>query len=253
MLKIFLILLINLSCAWALSPGQALDSATLVKIDQYRALDQHISFDLRISSFKSEKKIDEYTLKGFAGMQSNGKAASLLYFSDPQAVRGRKMLMDDLGIWVLFPRTRNVIRLSAMQVLLGEVSNGDVARLTFSTHYDAKVVKCEEDGLCELLLQVKKNQEGSTYSQIKLWVNKKTLLPVKAEFYSTVGGEKLLKTANYSQLKKISGKDILTVIDMIDGIDPQKRSRMEYLQMKKHKLPPASFNKDYLNVWLPPR
>lgn len=249
-----LILLMNFMGLWALTPGQALDSATLVKIDKYRALDQHIAFDLRISSFKGEQKIDEYTIEGFAGVQNNGKAASLLYFSAPQNVKGRKMLMDDLGIWVLFPKTRNVIRLSAMQVLLGEVSNGDVARLTFSTHYHAQVVQCvAETGLCELDLQVKKSQAGSTYSQVKLWVQKATLMPVRAEFYSTVGGAKLLKTATYSAVKKFAGQDILTVIDMVDGIDSQKRSRMEYLQMKKQQLPAASFNKDYLNVWHPAR
>ena len=232
-----------------------LDAASLAKIDAWRSLGRDMAFELKVTSFKDQTQVDAYSISGFVGAGAEGKISSLLHFTDPSAVAGRKMLMGDFGMWVLFPRTRNVIRLSPMQILLGEVSNGDVARLTFSEDYDGTIEGCGDEAggvkVCQLLLKVKPGKEGTTYSTVKLWAVEGTWKPLRAELYSSVGGDRLLKKVEYMNPRKFEGHEILARISLVDGIDPHRRSVMDFVSMRREKLPASSFNKDYLQVWSP--
>ena len=52
------------------------------------------------------------------------------------------MLRD--AMWIYMPTASRPIRISPLQRLMGQASNGDVARTNFATDYDAKSVT--EDG-----------------------------------------------------------------------------------------------------------
>ena len=69
----------------------------------------------------------------------------LMYFVDPASDRGRKLLVDGDAVYLLFVRTTNPIRLSPLEVLTGQASNGDVVR-TFARDYDVETMTEDDPG-----------------------------------------------------------------------------------------------------------
>ena len=106
------------------------------------------------------------------------------------------MLMDGRMVYYLFPRTRNPIRLSPLQVLLGETSNGDVARTGFAKDYDVTALT-ETVGRARPATSsswMRSGQEGLDLREGRRsgW-RRPSLRPVYAEFSAADG--KLLKKA----------------------------------------------------------
>jgi len=226
----------------------------LKKIDEIRKVGDSFAFEMEISSFSDESTlVDKYTIQGYVKIDKDQNVKTLVYFTDPKIIRGRKMFMEGNNVWILFPRTRNIIRLSPLQVLLGEVSNCDIAKISFSVDYNAEIIGEEViDGkeLYKLLLKVKEGREGCTYSEIILMVEKKTFIPVAAEFYTGAG--KLIKKVWYDKVKEIYGKLRPMRITLYDGINPEKFTIMEYKKIKKLSIPDFYFNKEYLPRFTPP-
>ena len=93
--------------------------------------------------------------------------------------------MIDNNMWIYFPSTRQPIRISPAQQLLGQVSNADVARVVYSIDYKAESVEEDTAGTDKLLkLTLKAKTEGAAYGSIKLWMNKDSYKLNKAEFYT---------------------------------------------------------------------
>ena len=210
-----------------------------------------MSFDLRITSFVSGKQKDYNVLRGSVKVTEAGNSV-LVYFAEPASVKGRKMLMDGRVVYYLFPRTRNPIRLSPLQVLLGETSNGDVARTGFAKDYDVTAFSdtVREGAACYLFkLDAKTDRKDSTYAKVDLWVEKASLRPLYAEFSAADG--KLLKKAAYEDYRTVEGKDVPFALDISDGDDPQKHTTMAYLRIGRKSVPETAFRRDYLDAWTP--
>ncbi len=222
------------------------NSDILKKIDDKRRI-ENLTFDMDITSFNGDKKIDEYSISGY--MKSvNDLNKVLIYFTAPANQKERKMFLEGNYMWVLFPRTKNAIRLSPMQVLLGEASNGDVARTSFSDDYvalstdsDTKLGK----SCLKLKLKSKESRKGSTYGQIVLWVEKDSLLPVYAEFYTESG--KLMKLTEYSENKTYGSAIYASRMDIRDANEPTKHTIMRYSKMGSKLIPTNYFAKEYLD------
>ncbi len=218
--------------------------------DSRRSIDD-LSFSLRITSYDGDKALDTNLLWGFVKSDAD-KNRVLVDFVDPASVKGRKMLMDGNTVYLLFPRTKNPIRLSPLQVLLGETSNGDVARTGFARDYDvASLSDAELDGRsCSLFdLKVKEAKKDASYRRVKLWVEKSTQRPVYAEFYAS--GDKLLKKAYFKDYRPALGKDFPFVLDIYDGEIATKHTIMEYLKVGTKALPDTVFRREYLEAWTP--
>ena len=239
-----------ISCLAIGALGAQSPAELLARIDERRTIPD-MSFDMRITSFESGKQKDYNVLRGDVKVTEAGNSV-LVYFSEPASVKGRKMLMDGRVVYYLFPRTRNPIRLSPLQVLLGETSNGDVARTGFAKDYDVSALsETEREGVaCYLFkLDAKEESKDSTYAKVDLWVEKVSLRPVYAEFSAADG--KLLKKAVYEDYRTVEGKDLPFTLDITDGDDPQKHTTMVYLGIGRKSLPETAFRRDYLDEWTP--
>jgi hypothetical protein len=221
----------------------------LARVDAGRYIPD-MSFVLQMTSFDGEKQVDSNTLWGFVkGLGAQNK--SLLAFAEPASVRGRKMLMDGNIVYLLFPKTTNPIRLSPLQILLGEASNGDVVRTGFAEDYDVESLsETQRDGVaCYLFsLTVKESRKDSTYKKVQLWVEKETLHAVYAEFSSA---DRLLKQATYSDYRRTLDRDIPYTVDIHDGENPQKHTVMTYVKLGQKKVADTVFRRDYLPSWTP--
>jgi outer membrane lipoprotein-sorting protein len=233
-----------MTAAWAETPEDL-----LARIDANRGVTD-MSFILQMTSYDGEKQLDSNTLWGFVkGAGSDNR--SLISFAEPASVRGRKMLMDGTIVYLLFPKTTNPIRLSPLQILLGEASNGDVVRTGFAQDYDvASLTDTTRDGVaCYLFdLTVKTSRKDATYKKVQLWVDKESLHAVYAEFSS---GDRLLKKATYSDYRRALDRDIPFTVDIHDGENPQKHTVMTYLKLGRKAVADTVFRRDYLQSWTP--
>jgi len=224
-------------------------SELLARVDGQRYVPD-LSFVMQMTSFDGDKQVDSNTLWGFIkGVGSENR--SLIAFADPASVKGRKMLMDGNIVYLLFPKTTNPIRLSPLQIMMGQASNGDVVRTGFAQDYDvSSLTETDREGVhCYLFsLAVKEGRKEASYKKVSLWVDKESLRPVYAEFST---GDKLLKRAVYSDYREVLGKDLPFSMDIHDGENPQKHTTMTYLKVGRKPVPDTVFRRDYLPSWVP--
>jgi hypothetical protein len=162
------------------------------------------------------------------------------------------MLMDGSVVYLLFPKTKNPIRLSPLQILMGEASNGDVARTGFAQDYDVATLKdAERDGVAsyQFTLTVKEARKDSSYRKVVLWVEKASLRLQYAEFFAS--GDKLLKKTFYKEYGQAEGKDVPMVLDIYDAENAQKHTVMTFKKIGRKPVPDTVFKRDYLETWTP--
>ncbi len=249
----------------------------LQRVDENRMFSPDFAFAMEITSYKNGEIIDEYTLAGYVRIRE-ANTQTLLYFLAPPKVNGQKMLMNGKEIWMHFPKTKNVIKLSPAQILLGEVANGDLMQLNFSRDYHCTLLpegeppetalhgerekktdllgdkggvkgtelltSCGYTRPCiRLLLEARENGEG-TYGKIILYVDKESYLPVAGEFYARSG--KLLKTAAYREYREVMGKPVAMKVIIYDGLQTGKYTVMEYKRLVEKSIPANYYRKEYL-------
>ena len=222
----------------------------LAQVDERRFVPD-MNFVLTLTAYRDAQVLEENTLWGWVKSDAQGTKA-LLAFVEPASIKGRKMLMDAPTVYLLFPKTRNPIRLSPLQVLVGQSSNGDVARASFSQDYNALgLTSGETEGrACWVFeLEAKAERQGSTYRKVTLWVEKQTLHPLAADFYGT--GEQRLKHAQYSDFRAVGDKSVAFRLEIFDGTDAAKQTVLQYSKVGRQALPPGAFRRDYLEGWTP--
>lgn len=243
-LAMLAVLLCLASRLYAESPDEL-----LARVDAQRQVSD-LCFAMQMTSFDGDTQVESDTVWGFIkGLGTQNR--SLISFAGPASVKGRKVLMDGNVVYLLFPKTTNPIRLSPLQVMMGQASNGDVVRTGFSQDYDvAKLSDADRNGVsCYLFsLVVKEARKEASYTKVSLWVDKASLRPVYAEFFTS---DKLLKQAAYSDYTSALGKELPFSVDIHDGDAPQKHTILQYLQVGQKKVPDTAFRRDYLPLWAP--
>jgi hypothetical protein len=155
------------------------------------------------------------------------------------------MLMVGNNLWIYIPTSRNPIRISQQQRLMGQVSNGDVARTNFAGDYVPTLLREEElEGKLSYVLELKAKSKEVAYHRIIYWVEKDSFDPLKSEFYTISG--KLLKTAYYQGYEEIQGRERVTRLVIVDNFRKGQSSIMEYSNMEIEEFPDRIFQKSYL-------
>jgi outer membrane lipoprotein-sorting protein len=217
-------------------PQKILESA-----DQYRAGWGSFMLVTRITNFKGDKLEEESQYEVYSQ-----RARCFVKFLNPRD-KGRSLLMLEDDMWIYMPSTSRPIRITPMQRLTGNVSNGDVARTNYSEDYDATLLREEaiEGKLC-YVLELKAKRKGATYPMIQYWVSKNDYAPCKAEFFLTSG--KNHKTAIYETFSDFQGKRLLTRMTIYDKIRKDDRSVMEFLRYAPRNIPDKYFNKNSMST-----
>jgi hypothetical protein len=152
------------------------------------------------------------------------------------------MLRD--AMWIYIPTASRPIRISPLQRLMGQASNGDVARTNFATDYDAKSVT-EEGGA--YVLDLVARDPAVAYNRVKLWIDKQSYEPRRADFYVVSG--KLIKRANYRQYGTMAGRRVVTEVEIEDLLRPGNRTTMRYANLTPKENAEKMFTKDSLGKW----
>ncbi len=208
----------------------------LNRVDGYREFSDSFYMEMTITILRDGKIRENAGFRGFF----KGKEKSLLYCAKGKN-RGMKVLMKGDNMWLSLPGSRRSIRITPMQRLMGEASNGDVAKITFSQDYEGEVLEQKQE-FYKLLLKAKRR--GATYQRAILYVRKKDYAPIKGEFFLLSG--KHFKTAYYEKFAMVEGKRVAVRIRIKDEIKKGWETIMEFKNFRKKSFPSKYFNPIYL-------
>ena len=227
---------VSMGCATASAESPA-PQKILELADQYRAGWESFALVTKITNFKGDKFEDESQYEVFSQ-----RTRSFVKFLNPRD-KGRSLLMLEDDMWIYMPSTSRPIRITPMQRLTGNVSNGDVARTNYAGDYEATLLREEAvDGRLCFVLELKARRRGATYPKIHYWIAKSDFSPRKAEFFLTSG--KNHKTAFYDAFADFQGRRLLTRMTIYDKIRKDDKSVMEFLRYSARDLPDKYFNKN---------
>jgi len=172
---------------------------------------------------------------------------TLVVYTQPPTERGKSLLMLDDDLWIYLPNVKKPIRIPLQQRLVGEVSNGDMARLNFAADYNATLAGEETvSGTDAFVLDLVAKSENKTYNKVKYWVAKADFKPIKAEFF-TVSGQSL-KTCAYEDFREAAGAVRPMRLIFQDTINKDKKSTMTFVTMNKKQNPDNMFTKEYMKT-----
>jgi outer membrane lipoprotein-sorting protein len=165
-------------------------------------------------------------------------------FLDPEE-QGQYLLMREEGLWMYFPNTQRAIRITPVQRLTGNTSNGDIANLPFSGNYTPKIQGQENiNKVATWVLELTALSSVATYPQIKMWVRQDNHTPVQAEYYLASG--KLMKNVDYTAYQEQEGFLVLKAMQFRAPHKPGEVSEMRFTRIESKDFPDYWFQKNYL-------
>ncbi len=236
----FLIMMLLVSNPCLLLADQKADDYVKAA-DQYRQSNEAMQIESLVELFKNGQLSKRKSYRVYVRPERK----SLVVMLSPSE-KGQKILMLGDKFWILMPKSRRPIRITPMQKLLGEASTGDIATLNWHEDFSAEFIQNSElladKNQYDVLLLTSK-RKGATYYRIKLWLQKNSHKPSKAELYVKSG--KLAKIARF-KIGKIKGQERVVSMILEDRIKKNRKTIIHYQSMKKYTLPKKYFNPSYL-------
>lgn len=228
-------------CATGALAADPTAESILDQADEVRNPQSDFTVDVSVASLKPGK--DPKTAR--YEVMIKGKSKTIIKTIAPAVDRGTSMLMVDYDFWVFLPTVTKALRISLQQRLLGEVANGDIARVNFSGDYVPKLLKSERIKDADYyVLELTAKDDRVTYHRVILWVQKGNYRPLKAEFYAVSG--RILKMASYENYRQVAGKMRPTRLVLDDPLVKGQQSIIEYSNVVPASLPDRFFTQQYL-------
>ena len=233
MKRLFLLLLLT-------TPLLAEDAtAILARSDAYRNSLDSFSIDVELTSLEGKRaETSKFRVYG------KGSDRSVVEFVAPATEKGKFLLMLRDAMWIYLPSASRPIRISPLQRLMGQASNGDVARTSFSVDYVAKSA-AEDEGAWVIELEAK--DPSIAYKKVRLWIDRTSYEPRRADFYVASG--KLLKRAHYKSFGTMAGSRVVTEIEIEDLLRAGRKTVMRYANLTRRDNTDKMFTKDALGKW----
>ena len=212
------------------------DAADLLKrSDAYRNGWPSFTTHVKITNYESGKPDEEKLYE----VSQKGTDKTYVEFMSPRE-KGRHLLMLGDEMWVYLPDTSRPVRITPLERLSGDASNGDVARTNYAVDYTAVYLRSEKAGsdAC-YVLELTAKRKGATYQRILYWVRVSDARPLKAEFYLASG--KHIKSATFDEYANFDGHQLLHKFTLYDEIRHNSRSVLEYSGSAPRTLPDKLF------------
>ena len=221
------------------SPAFALDGQQIL---------QKVDRNLEPESYESYRKLIDIqpdgTQKAYVlWTVKKGADKVLALFLEPASDKGRVTLRLGENMWLYMPSVGKPIRITSLQSVTGSVfNNADILRVDYTAEYNAESVEEQKD---VYLLALKAKTGEVAYDRLKMWVDKKTLLPLTIEAYAASG--LLLKTLRFKNVKDFGGgikrpATLETESPLYKGY----KSVMLWSALKKGSFPDEIFTLNYL-------
>ncbi|MGO9012430.1 MAG: outer membrane lipoprotein-sorting protein [Bryobacteraceae bacterium] len=196
---------------------------------------------VKITNYESGKADEEH----FYQVSQKGVDKTHVEFLSPRE-KGTFLLMLGDDMWVYLPDTSRPVRITPLERLTGDTSNGDVARTNYAYDYDALYLRREKCGDTEChVLELTAKRKASTYHKIEYWLRVADARPVKAEFYLTSG--KHIKSATFDEYRSVGGATRLVRMTLYDQIRKQSHSVLQFSDFQPRELPDKLFHQGRLD------
>jgi outer membrane lipoprotein-sorting protein len=222
-------------------------SAGLVHAQDGAAILKKVDANLQPESFESYRKLiniepsgakREYLL--YTIKKGDDKIVSL--FLSPASEKGRATLRLGDNLWLYIPNVGKPVRITSLQSVVGGVfNNADIMRLDYSVEY---TVQNMEDGKSEYVLNLKAKTAAVAYDKLKMWVDKKAVIPTKIECYAATG--LLIKTLYFKEIKPFEGVRRPSVIETDSPLYKGYQSIIAYANVKKKIVADEVFTLEFL-------
>lgn len=222
--------------------GARADDAAMIlaRVDAARNPIDSFVVDVELTSYKGAAVDSTAKFRVYG----KGSDRSVVEFLAPATEKGKSLLMLRDAMWIFIPSASRPIRISPLQRLMGQASNGDVARTTFTVDYNATALT--EDG-GDWRIELGAKDTSVAYSRVVLWVDKESYEPRRADFFVVSG--KLIKRANYIEYGRQGGSRTLTAIEIDDLLHPGNRTVLRYANLTARENAEKMFTKDSLGKW----
>ena len=235
------LLAVGICLALALGAGAApaREPTLLQQVDAVRAPDSAFTFRVAVTT------PDGDALK--LSVRVSGQVNSLVRYLEPPRSAGRSLLFVERNMWVYVPGTRRVLRISPQQRILGGVASADVARVVYSLDYALDSVEelPEEGGERRRRLVLSGRSRGAAYGRIDLVAAGEEVRPLRASFFAA-SGRRHLKTAYFEGYREVLGRSRPTVLRVIDHLNADEETLIEYSDFALEDTPAAWFQPTYL-------
>jgi len=216
--------------------AQTLDALTILKqADHFRGDWPSLRVRTRIDNYESDK-LSETADFDVAVKGEN----SLVTFLSPKT-KGQSLLMRGDDMWIYLPSVARGVRITPIQRLLGNASNGDLARLRYAIDY-APTLAGEDtvNGVPCLVLDLQATRKAATYQRIRYAVRKSDSMPVKADFF--LGSGRHIKTAFFDEPKMFDGHLTITRIAIYDDLKASSKTIMIFQDFAPQRIEDKVFN-----------
>jgi outer membrane lipoprotein-sorting protein len=173
-----------------------------------------------------------------------GRDRIVALFLSPPSDKGRATLRQGDNMWLYIPNVGKPVRITSLQSVVGGVfNNADILRIDYSAEYNVEAV---EEGKDEYVLALKARTNEIAYDRLKMWVDRKALLPVKIEAYAASG--LLIKTLYFKDIRDFGGGIRRpATVETDSPLYKGHRSVMLYSELKKREFPDEVFTLNYLS------
>jgi len=232
--------LVGLLFVWSLrghsQTSARVDAEALLKrSDTYRNGWPSYVVRVKITDYELGKSDEEHLYE----VSQKGTDKTYVEFMSPRE-KGRHLLMLVDDMWVYLPDTSRPVRITPLERLTGDASNGDVARTNYAADYSPVYLRTEMAGDIECqVLELTAKRKGATYQRILYWLRAEDARPVKAEFYLTSG--KHIKSATFDDYGTFGGRLLLRRLTLYDEIRHNSHSVLEYSGAVPRALPDKLF------------
>ena len=218
------------------TPRQRPDAEALLKrSDTYRNGWPSYVLHVKITNYESDKSDEEKLYE----VSQKGTDKTYVEFMSPRD-KGRHLLMLGDDMWIYLPDTSRPVRITPLERLSGDASNGDVARTNYAVDYSAAYVRTKRSAPRTATSSISlRKRKGATYQRILYWVRVEDARPVRAEFYLTSG--KHIKSATFDEYAPFGGKMLLRRLTLYDEIRHNSHSVLEYSGAAPRDLPDKLF------------
>jgi outer membrane lipoprotein-sorting protein len=239
-MKMFQNLAICLTLLIPATAGAAIDGAVILqKVDRNLEPESYEMYRklINIEPDGTRKEFVLYSVK-------KGPDNIAALFLSPASDKGRTTLRQGDNMWMYIPSVGKPMRITSQQSITGGVfNNGDILRVDYTVEYS--VLSAEERADAYLLTLKAKTGEVA-YDQLKMTVDKKTVLPLEIQAYASSG--MLIKTLHFKDIKDFGGgirrpATVETDSPLYKGY----KSVMLYSGLKKRVVPDEVFTLNYMS------
>jgi outer membrane lipoprotein-sorting protein len=229
----FILTLLSTSHAFALDGTEILKKVDAnlqpESFESYRKL-------INIEPSGAKREFLLYTLK-----KGNDKIVSL--FLSPASEKGRATLRLGDNMWLYIPNVGKPVRITSLQSVVGGVfNNADIMRLDYSVEYNVQNIVDEKN---EYVLDLKAKTTSVAYDKLKMWVDKKGVIPTKIECYAATG--LLIKTLYFKEIKPFEAVLRPSVIETDSPLYKGYQSIIAYANVKKRVVADEVFTLEFLS------